>query len=90
MKPEQLYHSLKDLAGKLDITVSEQNFQKAGINVKSGLCTIRDQKMFIMDKHLTVPQKVRILAACLGKFPHEDIFVVPAVRELLIRHAKEE
>ena len=30
MKPEQIYQELKDLAEKLGVTVSEQNFRASG------------------------------------------------------------
>jgi len=49
MKPEQIYQELKDLAEKLEITVSEQNLRTAGIKVKSGLCKVKGKNMFIMD-----------------------------------------
>ena len=83
MKPEQIYQELKDLAEKLGIQVSEQNFRTAGIVVKSGSCTVKGQRMFIMDKHKTIRKKIKILASHLAQIPHENVFIVPAVRELL-------
>ncbi len=83
MKPEQVYQNLKELAEKLDVMVSEQNFRNAGIKVKSGLCRVRGQKRFIIDKHLSLYRKNKLLAACLSRMPHEEIYIVPAVRELL-------
>jgi hypothetical protein len=84
MKPEEIYQQLKQLAEKLDITVSEQNFRNTGIKVKSGLCKVKGKDMFIMDKHESVYKKNRLLASCLSKMPHENIYVVPAIREMLI------
>ncbi len=86
MKVEQLYHSLKELAEKFGITVSEQNFRNAGIRVKSGLCTVKGQQMFIMDKHKSLRIKMDILASCLGEMPIDDIYIVPAVRDLLDKY----
>jgi hypothetical protein len=83
MKPEQIYQELKDLAEKLDIQVSEQNLRNAGIAVKSGLCKVKGQSMFIMDKHKTIRKKIKILASHLAEIPHENVFIVPAVRDLL-------
>ena len=88
MKPEQIYQELKDLAEKLALTVSEQNLRTAGIKVKSGLCTVKGKNMFIMDKHKSLHKKVKILAAAIANLPHEDVFVVPAVREMLNKYAK--
>ena len=83
MKPTQLYQHLKELAAKLDIAVAEQNMRVTGVNAKSGLCIVKEQKMFIMDKHLTVREKNEVLARCLKNLPIEDIYVMPAVRKYL-------
>jgi len=85
MKSVQVYQELKDLAEKLDIRVSEQNLQKTGVRAKSGFCRIKGEKQFIMDKRKSIQDKNMILASFLRKMPHEDIFVVPAVREMLNR-----
>ena len=83
MKPENLYQELKDLAEKLEITVKEENLKKAGIHVNSGLCKVKGEQLFIMDKHKKVKEKIDLLAECLSQMDHEDIYVIPAVRELL-------
>ncbi len=88
MKPEQIYQELKDLAEKLAVTVSEQNLRTAGIKVKSGLCKLKGKDMFIMDKHKSIHKKIKILAALLADRPHEDIYLIPAVREMLNEYVK--
>ncbi len=90
MKPEQVYEDLKDLAERLNITVSEQNFRTTGILVKSGLCRVKGQDRFIMDKHKSLRGKIRILAACLGRMDTENFYVAPAIREMLEKHAPAE
>jgi hypothetical protein len=42
--------------------------------------------MFIMDKHKSISKKITILASQLAEIPHENVFMVPAIRELLERH----
>ena len=88
MKIEQLYQELKDLAEKLDVIVSEQNFRNAGVRVQSGLCKVKNKKYCIIDKHLRLNRKVDALAECLSLLPHESVFVRPAVRERLERFEK--
>ncbi len=83
MKPEQIYQELRDLAEKLGITVSEQNLRKSGINVKSGLCRVKGKHIFIMDKDKSTHKKNMILTSLLRELPHENIYIVPAVRELI-------
>ncbi len=88
MKPEQIYQELKDLAEKLAVTVSDQNLRTAGIKVKSGLCTVKGKDMFIMDKHKSIHKKIKILAAQLADMPHENIYLIPSVRELLNKYVE--
>jgi len=83
MKPEQIYQALKELAEKLNINVSEQNLRQSGVKAQSGLCKVKGQRHFIMDKNKKIYEKNELLAACLSQMAHEDIYVVPAVREFL-------
>jgi hypothetical protein len=85
MKPEQLYQHLKELAEKLGITIDEENLRKgaAGIKVRSGLCRVQGERRFILDKRLSLKDKNELLAGCLAQFSHEDVYVVPAVRDIL-------
>ena len=83
MKPYQIYQDLKELAEKLDVTVSEQNLRSTGIKVKSGICKVKGKNMLFIEKQLSFQDKNEILASCLSKLPHENIFMVPALREFL-------
>ena len=83
MKPEQTYQNLKELAEKLGVVVSEQNLRSTGIKVKSGLCKVKGKTIIIMDKKLSLQDKNEVLASCLSKLPHENIFMIPALREFL-------
>ena len=89
MKPEELYHQLKELAQKLGIKLSEQNLRKTGVPVASGLCKVKGEHMFIMNKHLPVREKNCALAACIGRMSCEDIYIVPAVRKFINRVKKD-
>ena len=86
MKPEQIYQELIGISEKFDIMVSEQNFRKTGIKVKSGFCKVKEEKRFIIDKHLKIHKKIDTLAKFVTSLPHEDIFIVPAVREVLNKY----
>ena len=88
MKPDQLYQELKDLAERMQVTVSEQNLKTSGIKVQSGLCCVKGQNLFVMDKHKSVHKKIGILATQLATIPHEDLYIIPAVRELLEKYAE--
>jgi hypothetical protein len=87
MDADQIYAELVDLADKLGIRVSERVLSAAaGIKAKSGLCKVKGQWLFVMDKRARIDEKVRLLARCLAQQPVEDIYLVPAVRAVLGRH----
>ncbi len=90
MKPEEIYQNLKDLADRLGVTVSDQNFRKAGIKVKSGHCIVMDKQYFIMDKHKSLKDKIDMLLSFLITMDHEDLYLLPNIRELLNKHVKQE
>lgn len=88
MKPEQIYQDLKDLAEKLGVTVSEQSFRTSGIPVKSGFCLIKGKMHCIIDKKISLYKKSKVLAQSLSTLPHENVFVVPAIRNFLSKHGQ--
>lgn len=83
-----MYQQLKDVAEKFDICISEDNFRKVGIHVQSGYCKIKGKKHFIMNKHSKIHEKVETLATFLSEQPHEELYLIPAVREVLNRSVK--
>ena len=85
MSPEQLYQHLKELSEKLGIVVHEQSFKQVGLPVKSGYCRVKGKDMFIMDKHISTAKKNATLASFLSTQAHENVFIPPAVREVLHR-----
>jgi hypothetical protein len=70
MTPEQMYQELKDLADKLQVTVTEKSFRNVGIAVSSGFCIVKNENRCILDKRLKLHRKVEVLAECLSQMPH--------------------
>ena len=88
MSPEQLYEHLKEIADKLGISVLEQSFKQAGLPVKSGHCRVKGEDLFIMDRSLPLVKKNQALTKFLSTRAHENIYMLPAVRELLQKKNK--
>ena len=88
MKPDQIYQALKELAEKLQVTVSEQNLRVTRVRAQSGLCKIKGKYVFVMDKNKPVSKKIDLLAECLSQMDHEGIYVMPKVRERLELYPK--
>ena len=85
MKSERLYQALKELAEKLGIEVAEQNFRLAGIPVRSGYCKVKGKDLFLIDKHKSLSRKIEILSAFLGQMEIEEVYLVPALRDHLLK-----
>ncbi|MBS3808707.1 MAG: hypothetical protein KGY38_00945 [Desulfobacterales bacterium] len=85
MKRRDIYRHLKEIAEKSEIRVIEQNLRATGVNARSGLCRLRGEQVFIMDKNLSINEKIQTLAACLKQMPLEDIYIMPAVRDIINR-----
>ena len=83
MRRKQVYQHLIEVAEKTGIRVIEQNLRATGVNAQSGLCRVKGESVFIMDKHLTINEKIQTLSASLKQMPLEDIYIMPAVRDLL-------
>ena len=83
MKKDQLYSELKLLIERLGIEISEQNFRKAGISVKSGFCKVKGKDCFFIDKHLKQAKKMEVLAEYLVQQQLDTIYIIPAVRDYL-------
>jgi hypothetical protein len=83
MKSDELYEELKDLAARLGISVNEQNFKRLGVKAKSGFCIVRGKPTFIIDKKNALSEKIEVLAEHLGEIPNDNIYIIPAVRELI-------
>lgn len=87
MNPEQLYQELKDLAEKLDVVVREHSFKASIVPVKSGSCRIKGRLHCIIDKNIPVLKKADILAQSLADLPHQNLYVMPAVRDHIDKNA---
>ena len=86
MRPDHLYNELKAVAEKLGITVKEHNLRNAGLHVSSGLCRVKDEDIFVMDKRLPIREKTENLAECLGRQNLDNVYIVPAIREMLDKY----
>lgn len=83
MKAPELYQELKQLADRLGVPVMEKSFRNAGVPVQSGLCKVRGEFRFVMDRNLPVAEKNRVLGECLASLENDAVFVMPAVRDFL-------
>jgi len=88
-RDEVLCEQLKELATKLGITVREEVLlREAGYRVRSGLCRVRGQDVFFLDRHARAEEKLDVLVRELARRDLETVYVSPELRRLLERRAR--
>ena len=76
---------LEELAEKFGIQVRYEamNLDEESIYVTGGLCQLRGVSLIIVNSRLTMKEKVQTLAKALRHFDLDQVYIKPAVRELL-------
>lgn len=82
MENAQLLQNLEAIAGELSVEIRLENLEDLG-GSRGGLFRLRGQPCILMDRNLSVPERVNLLARSLAQLPLDGVFMPPAVRELL-------
>jgi len=77
IKSEMLLQELESLCHKLDIPI---RYEKG--DFQGGLCRIKDKKEIIINNKLPIEQKIKLISSELSKLETDNVFVLPAIREL--------
>jgi hypothetical protein len=83
MQREDLYQELEAVLDQLGIQIREESFHDFHMPANSGLCTIKGQPVFLMDKSISLSQKTKILGKYLSNLNLDHIYLKPAVRGYL-------
>lgn len=81
-------HYLSELmrvAARLEVQVRVERLGDAEQPVESGLVRVEDQTILFLDTRLSDREKVQVMARELGRLPTDDLYVKPAIRDLLTR-----
>jgi hypothetical protein len=77
MKKEEIIAELFGLADRLGIKVIEDKLLKKG-----GYCRVFELKYLILDKRISIEDKIELLISALKRHNLNDIYLTPKVREL--------
>ncbi len=78
MNAQEMLEQLEMLAQKLSIQVRYER-----CNSRGGICRVKEDRMIIIRKTLTVPEKAEILGRALSGLSLEETYLVPEVRQFL-------
>lgn len=83
MEKALLLSQLEDLAGKLGIKIRYENVIVEESSASGGLCRLKGEYVLIIHFQASLEEKIRIILEALRPFPLGDIYIKPAIRELL-------
>lgn len=79
MNEAHLLQELEAVASQLSVEVRHEDLEGS----RGGLIRLRGETCILLDRELPVGERVEVLAGALARLPLEDVFLPPAVRELL-------
>jgi hypothetical protein len=82
MEPTKVLQELESLAASLSVEVRYDDLDGPG-----GLCRYGGRSRLIVNRALSVAERVRVISRALARLPLDDVFVRPQIRELLEGHA---
>lgn len=88
MNDEILLNQLEELAEKLGIAVRRENINTEESSGPGGLCRVKGKYILFVHSRLTAKEKIQVMIKALQDFDFSDIYLKPALRELL-EHQKE-
>jgi hypothetical protein len=81
---------LEALAHTLGIQIRYETLEGETPFQSGGLCRVREKQFIIVNAVATTGEKVHTLARALGRFDLSQIYLKPALRDLLEQFGKEE
>ena len=82
MTDAQILQEFEALADRMDIRVIRDNLEGR----PGGLCTLRGERRFILDRSLDVSTQVEIFAREFARIPLDDLYLVPRLRDRIDAH----
>ena len=83
-----LLSQLEEVADRLGITIRYETLTLEESSSPGGLCRIEGEYVLILDPQAPVREKVQVLIKALKGFPIDDIYVKPAIRDLIEESAE--
>lgn len=79
---------LEELAERLGILVRDENINIDDVSSNGGLCLVEGKYILILNSKTTLQEKIQVAIKALQQFDLSDVYIKPAIRELLERNKK--
>ena len=83
MDDEILLSQLEELAERLGILVRDENINIDDVSSTGGLCMVEGQHVLILNSKTSLQEKIHVAIRALRQFDLSDIYVRPAIRDIL-------
>ncbi len=84
MDDEILLSQLEELAERLGILVRDENINiDDDVSSTGGLCMVEGQHVLILNSKTSLQEKIHVAIRALRQFDLSDIYVRPAIRDIL-------
>ena len=85
MDEDTTIDQLEELAERFGVQIRYDaiNLDEESIHVTGGLCELRGVSLIIINSKLTTKERIRTLAKALRHFDLDQVYIRPALRELL-------
>jgi hypothetical protein len=84
MDAQQLFDELVLVAERLGVEVRVEPFETPA-TMGGGLCLVRGEKLVLIDRNATVPDRLAGLARAVSELESEAVYMAPEARELIER-----
>jgi hypothetical protein len=80
---EEILSQIEELAKNLGITVRYEKILKESAFFPGGFCRVKGKDLIIINSKASLDDKIEIMARALIPFDLSQIYVLPAIRELI-------
>jgi hypothetical protein len=87
MKRERMLEELEQVAGALKIKVVYERLTPEAS--PGGLCKVGGEYRVLIDRHVPLLERLSVLLSAVSRFPTEEIFLSPELRDAVERRASE-
>ena len=77
MTDAQLLQTLEAVADDLGVEIRREDLEGS----RGGLCRLRGRPCILVDRDLTLPERVDLVARSLARLPLDGVYMPPVVRE---------
>ena len=85
MDENTIIEQLEELIKRFGVQIRHEPIKQDedSINVVGGLCLLKGEHVLIINSKAAIRDKIRALGMALKHFDHENIYMMPVLRELL-------